>query len=309
MELSLGPVLFDWPREKLINFYKEVAAWEVDTVYLGNIVCSKRAGLSIADIARVAHELGEAGKKVFISTLAIVSTEAELVNIRRLATLGLPLEANDMSAIAIGKDNGLVAGPHILSYNPADVEFLKTAGVGRVVFPVELPKEAVAHIIKETGITGEVFAHGKVPLAFSWRCYSSRAGGHTRENCEHECRRDPEGMVIKNLDDKELFTINGTSILSADTYTLVDKVEELGEAGVAALRISPHPEDTAEVVSIFKKRIDGTLSPEDGLAEIRRLVPHGLCNGWYSGAAGKNFINEAEGVTDPSYIAGQLLNN
>jgi collagenase-like PrtC family protease len=296
LEITLGPVLFDWSRNTLLDFYKEAAEMDVDTVHIGEVVCSKRAGLSIEDIDKTAKMLTDAGKKVYLSTLTIVANEPELEHIRKLAALPYQVEANDMSAIAISKGKDIAAGPHILAYNPGDVEVLKSAGVTRVSFPVELPLEAVAHNIKETGIMGEVFAHGKVPLAFSWRCYSARAYGHTRENCEHECRQDPEGIVIRNLDKEELFTINGTSILSADTYTMVDKIEELRSAGVGSLRISPDPEDTARVVEIFRARVDGKLSPEEGLAKIKELVPGGLCNGWYSGKAGREFMIETENI-------------
>ncbi len=38
MRLSLGPLLYLWPREQVIDFYKQVAEWPVDIVYLGEVV-------------------------------------------------------------------------------------------------------------------------------------------------------------------------------------------------------------------------------------------------------------------------------
>ena len=34
MELTLGPVLFEWKKQDLLAFYEEAAEWPVDTVYV-----------------------------------------------------------------------------------------------------------------------------------------------------------------------------------------------------------------------------------------------------------------------------------
>ena len=67
MEITLGPVLFDWSRKTLLDFYEEAAKMAVDSVHIGEVVCSKRAGLSIADIDKTAKMLTDAGKKVYLS--------------------------------------------------------------------------------------------------------------------------------------------------------------------------------------------------------------------------------------------------
>ena len=45
MKLSLGPILYYWERERVLDFYAQVAGWPVDVVYLGEAVCSKRRAL------------------------------------------------------------------------------------------------------------------------------------------------------------------------------------------------------------------------------------------------------------------------
>ena len=255
MEIALGPVLFEWKRAEVIKFYEEVAGMDVDRVYLGEVVCVKKRGLSIDDIGRIAGALARAGKKVALSSLAVVSNEEELRLTRRLVSLPFPIEANDMSVfnMADPMEREVYAGPHITTYNVPSIEFLKGIGVKRVIFPVELSGQSIAYNIRHTGVHGEVFAHGRVPLAFSWRCYTSRAYGLTKTNCRTDCARHPEGMVIRNLEGKSLFALNGTSILSASTYTLCAFVEELRDMGVRALRISPQYKDTAQVVGIFRR--------------------------------------------------------
>jgi collagenase-like PrtC family protease len=296
MELSLGPVLFDWKRKDLLKFYKQVEFMEVDTVYLGDVVCSRRKGLTIDDLKSIAERLTKSGKNVYLSTLAIVSNDEEIDYIRELATLGYPLEANDASAIAIAKETGssCAAGPHITSYNTGDIEFLKRKGVERITFPVELPAESIRYNIENSEITSEVFAHGKVPLAFSWRCYTSRAFGLNASNCEFDCRKFPDGMVINSLDDAPLFTINGKSILSANTYTLIEMTGELKSMNVDTLRISPQWEGTAEIVKIFKERIDGRIDNASALEMLKATSSEGFSNGWFKGTAGKDYLADIE---------------
>jgi len=295
MELTLGPVLFEWKREETLRFYDRVADMPVDRVYLGEVVCSKKRGLTVEDVGTVADRLTRAGKKVVLSSLAVVSNEEEIELTRSLVKLPFPVEANDMSVFNMvdPAQREVSAGPHITTYNVPSIEFLKGIGVGRVTFPVELSGDSIAYNIEETGVRGEVFAHGRVPLAFSWRCYTSRAHGLNKTDCRHDCVRYPDGMVIKNLEGTELFTINGPSILSAATYTLCEFVEDLSEKGVSSIRISPQYSGTERVAEVFKKRIEGSMGPEEALEELREVSPAGaggFCNGWWLGAPGKDYF-------------------
>ena len=292
MELTLGPVLFGWKRAELLKFYEEAASFDVDRVYIGTVGCAKMATLSLKDVEDIAAALKRAGKSVVLSTLAVVSNDRELGFVRELASLPLPVEANDMSVLNMvdPAERELFAGPHITTYNVPSIEFLQGIGIKRMTAPVELSGASVAYNIENTGIETEIFAHGKVPLAFSWRCYTSRAFGLTSSDCAYDCMRFPDGMVIKTMDGEEVFTINGTSVLSAGAYTLVGEVEALMNMGVHALRVSPQSKGTAAVVDIYRARMTGTLGAAEASAELKALSPEALSNGWYHGRAGKDLI-------------------
>ena len=292
MELTVGPVLFEWKREELLSFYEELTHLDVDRVYLGEVICVKKRALTLKDIEHIARRLERSGKKVVLTTLAVVSNEEELQLVRDITSLPWAVEANDMSVFNMldPQKREVLAGPHITTYNVKDIECLKDLGVERVTFPVELPRDSIRYNIEKTGITAEVFAHGKVPLSFSWRCYTSRAFGLTKERCRHDCLRYPDGMEVRTMKDEPLFTVNGTSILSALTYTLVEFIEDLKEIGVSALRISPVYRETPRVIEIFRKRLEGLMGPEEALEAIRSITPAGICNGWYMGGAGKDYI-------------------
>ena len=101
MELTLGPVLFDWKKEELFRFYDEVADMPVDRIYLGEVVCAKKKGLSVKELEGVGKKLERAGKEIVISSLAVVSNEEELKLVRDIAALPFTVEANDMSVFNI----------------------------------------------------------------------------------------------------------------------------------------------------------------------------------------------------------------
>jgi collagenase-like PrtC family protease len=303
MELTLGPVLFDWNKTELLRFYEEAADMEVDTVYIGEVVCAKRNRLNPSEIEGIATTLQKAGKKVVASSLALVSNEEELQLVREVAALPLPIEANDISMLGIvdTTEKEVFAGPHLMTYNREAVRFLEGLGVKSITFPVELPASSIAYNLEGTDVQGEVFAHGKLPLAMSWRCYSSRLHGLSKAECQHHCSKDPDGLELRTMpkanegEGEQCFTINGTSIMSALPQSLIEFTDELDEMGVSALRISPHYKRTKETLAIFRERIAGNVEPKEALAKLTDIYGCELVNGWYLGKAG-NTVTDAAGI-------------
>ena len=64
MGLTLGPLLYFWPKQDVYNFYAQMAETEIETIYLGETVCSKRRQLKTADWISLAQELKSCGKQV-----------------------------------------------------------------------------------------------------------------------------------------------------------------------------------------------------------------------------------------------------
>jgi len=298
MEITLGPVLFEWRQDEIMRFYEEAAKMDVDRVYVGEAVCTKKIGLRLNDIEAIIKSLQDAGKKVTLSSLAVISNEEELEFTRKLLSYNCSIEANDMTVFNLSdpKEREIFAGPHITSYNAPTIEFFKSIGVNRVAFPVELSKESIEYNIKHTGIFGEVFAHGKMPLAFSWRCYTSRAFGLSKTGCRHDCMKYPDGMELKTVEGEPLFSINGTSILSASTCSLVEVVDDLKSIGVKALRISPQYRNTARIAEVFHARVNGSLGPAEGLKELKAITEGSFSNGWYHGGAGKDYFDAEKAI-------------
>ena len=100
MKISLGPILYYWPRTRVLGFYAEIAESPADVVYLGEVVCSRRHELSFEDWLEVAELLAAHGKEVVLSAQALTESAGDLKLVRRVVENGrFRVEANDMGAV------------------------------------------------------------------------------------------------------------------------------------------------------------------------------------------------------------------
>jgi len=85
-KLSLGPVLFNWDAGDKRDFYFRIAdEAPLDTVYLGEVVCSKRALFFDPHLPAVVERLQRGGKQIVHSTLALIMSEREMDAVRALS--------------------------------------------------------------------------------------------------------------------------------------------------------------------------------------------------------------------------------
>ena len=102
-KLTLGPVLFNWKPEALRDFYFRMAdEAAVDTVHVGEVVCSKRTPFFEPFIPEIIELLTAAGKEVVLSSLALIMTDRELAAARDLAAADL--ERDDIGLMGLRHD-------------------------------------------------------------------------------------------------------------------------------------------------------------------------------------------------------------
>lgn len=65
MNISLGPLLYCWPKAQVQAFYREVADSTIPLVYLGEAVCSRRRQMKFADYLALALELKTPANRLY----------------------------------------------------------------------------------------------------------------------------------------------------------------------------------------------------------------------------------------------------
>lgn len=286
MKVSLGPLLYHWPRAAIFEFYERVAGSAADIVYLGETVCSKRRELDVDDWRAIGDRLARAGKEVVLSSLVLIEAESELAALRQCCTQDrFMVEANDMGAVQILARAGysFVVGPAVNLYNATAVRLLQDAGMCRWVAPVELPGAVLDQIRRELDDDGgppmpetEVFGYGRLPLAYSARCFTARALDLPKDRCGFRCIDYPRGMAVTTRDGCRVFTVNGIQTQSGLVCDLRPLWQEMVGCGVDVFRVSADGINSMDIVDALAQAIAAGRRAPDTEAEAG-------CNGyWYA---------------------------
>lgn len=250
LALTVGPVLYHWPRDALLNFYAELADGPADTVVIGEAVCARRRELKLDDWLALGRELAAAGKQVVLVAQTLIETEADLRLLERQAEQqDFAVEAGDASALQLLAGRvPLVLGPHLNIYSREALQEHAGLGAPCWVAPVELALDALALINPPhdpvrtpagEALQTECWAFGRLPLAFSARCFSARHHRLPKDDCGYRCLDDPDGLLLSSTEGQPFLVLNGTQTQSASVQNLLYDGQALRAAGVSRLRLSP----------------------------------------------------------------------
>lgn len=296
MILSIGPIQYFWERERVLDFYQQAADSAAEIVYLGEVICSKRRLIKLEDWIAIGNELKQSGKEVILSSLTLLEAASEMSSLKKLCQNDdFMIEANDISAVQLLSDAGkkFVTGPSVNIYNSRSLGLLANKGLQRWVLPVELGLETLKDLQAERpdGVETEIFALGRLPLAYSARCYTARSHNLPKDDCRFKCIDYPDGSLLKTRENQDFLILNGIQTQSALTHQVLDQLPELEKLGVDVLRISPQHNHSMEIIDIFDAGRQGAeLEPlSEALVD---LLPLGACNGYLLEQAGMLFDTE-----------------
>lgn len=295
-EISVGPILYYWSRQEVQQFYAEVADSAATTVVLGEVVCSRRHEMKTADWMSLARDLRPTGKEVVLATQALIESDADIRNLRRIAEQDeFLIEVGDASAVNVlsQMEAPFSLGPNINVYSKPALREYVNLGAKRWVAPVELSLAAVAGVhADEPGLHTEVFAYGRMPLAFSARCFTARHHRLSKDQCEFRCQDDANGLLLSTSDGQPFLVLNGIQTQSAAQQCLITERNELLAAGISGLRLSPTWEHFGSVIEAFEYVMNQGGDDAGALALLKEMsLPGGLVNG---------FAHDAPGVAEVS---------
>jgi collagenase-like PrtC family protease len=290
MKLSIGPITYFWERQQVLDFYQQAARSAAEIIYLGEVICSKRRLVKAEDWLAIGEELQQCGKEVILSSLTLLEAASEISSLKKLCNNdNFMVEANDISAVQllISAGRSFVTGPSVNIYNSRSLNLLANKGLKRWVLPVELGLETLKDLQAErpAGVETEVFALGRLPLAYSARCYTARSHDLPKDDCRFKCLDYPDGSLLKTREGQEFLVLNGIQTQSALTHQVLDQLPELQELGVDVLRISPQHRHTMEIIDIFDTARKGADLEPLG-KDLLGFLPLGACNGYLVEQAG-----------------------
>ncbi|PSW64184.1 U32 family peptidase [Photobacterium leiognathi subsp. mandapamensis] len=289
MKYSLGPLLYFWPKNDVEAFYQQAKNSNVDIIYLGESVCSKRRELKPAQWLEIAKDIATSGKQVVLSTMALLEAPSEVNIMKKYVDNGdFIIEANDVSAIQLASQAKIpfVVGPAVNCYNAQTLNLFLKQGMTRWCMPVELSREWLNNTLTECENLGirskfetEVFSYGYLPLAYSARCFTARAENRAKDDCETCCIKYPQGITVNSQENQKVFTLNGIQTQSGYCYNLINDLKGMADL-VDVVRLSPLGLDTLSLVDDFRSNEQ---------SEVRhQLEDSHQCNGYWHSLAGLN---------------------
>jgi collagenase-like PrtC family protease len=283
-----------------MDFYAALAESPADTIVLGETV-TRGTELKADDWFDLARDLAAEAKEVVLATQALIEVRpvprARLADRPTFWSGGRPRRCTSSPARA-------VCSVRINIYSRAALVEHAALGARRWAAPVELAIDAVALVnppaepvrsADGTPIATEMFAFGRLPLAFSARCFTARHHRLNKDECEFRCMADADGMLLSSSEGQPFLVLNGTQTQSAATQCLIGEAQALRAAGVTRLRLSPSSNGFATVLSHFEQVMNHGADAAAARQEIEALVPAGgLCNGFAHRKPGLEMDLEAE---------------
>ena len=219
-----------------------------DAVYIAGPEFGARqnAGNSVADIAGLCSYAHRFGARIFVTVNTILfeeELERARTMIREVIDAGADaLIVQDPAVLSLALPEGASSFPVPLHAStqcairtPEKAAFLSGAGFSRLVLERQLSLDEIRSIRAATDAELEFFVHGALCVSYSGECYMSEcvAGrSANRGECIQACRSlyDLEDSSGKTL-------VKNKALLSLKDLNLMDRLEDLAEAGVCSFKI------------------------------------------------------------------------
>ncbi len=225
-------------------------------VYLTvNTLVNDREIEDAVQLVRMASKYGADG---------IIIQDLGLISVLRQAVPDMPLHGSTQMSV----------------HNLAGAEAAAQMGISRIVLARELSLEQIRFITKNCSIETEVFVHGALCFCHSGQCYMSALIGRRSGNrgmCAQPCRM--QYSLGGRMDDFPL---------SLKDSCLVDRLQELEDAGVACAKIEgrmKRPEYTAIVTGVYARALKEHRPPTESEMQLLETAfsRNGFTQGYFNG--------------------------
>ncbi|MCL1887803.1 MAG: U32 family peptidase [Kiritimatiellaeota bacterium] len=155
----------------------------------------------------------------------------------------------------------LHASTQLTAHNLHAAQALRGLGFSRVILAREVSPAEAGHIARHAGVEIEIFVHGALCYAWSGLCLcssltTSRSGNRGR--CAYSCRQ----------------AVDGAHPFSMRDLCLLPLIPDIAKLPIASLKIEGRmksPLYVAAVTDLYRRKLDGTLTPEEERQRLRNL--------------------------------------
>ena len=277
-----------------------------DAVYLGNIYCrifEDNFLERLNDLKEGIAHLKDRGLRAYVTTYAGPRNDAlpkVQVALETAAAAGADaVEAHNLGVLRLLHEQfpGMPAhiGGFANVYTGAGTEVLKEYGAVRFTPNYEISLEEVETIAAGVGIPAELLVHGKMPLGFSDYCFLLEYEQHWPEKCPVVCQK----QLFLRQGDWAMRSV-GKGVLSGKDVCMLEHLPMLLAAGHKVFRIEAAyetPEYRQRIARIYRAALESTLAGNGTVDEsawhvIREHTAVGLCNGFYFGRTGGEYVGQ-----------------
>jgi collagenase-like PrtC family protease len=132
----------------------------------------------------------------------------------------------------------------------------------------------------------EVAVFGRMPLAYSARCFTARHYNLQKDACEFRCIDHAHGLPLRTREGQPFLTLNGIQTQSAQVLDLLPELRAMETMGVAVARISPQAQGTTAAIEACRALLDGRADAGSIAPQLHPDAAVAPCNGFWYGRPG-----------------------
>ncbi len=277
-----------------------------DAAYLGNIYCRQFEDNFLermADLREGIARLHDLGLRAYVSTYAAPRNDA-VAKVEQALETAAEAKADAVEVHNLGvlrtvhekfRDLPVHIGGFANVYTDAGASVLRDYGAVRFTPNYEISLDEVKTIAASSRVPAEILIHGKMPLGVSDYCFLLEYDEKWPEKCPVLCQKSlflkQNGWAMRSV---------GKGVLSGKDVCLLEHLPMLAAAGCSHFRIEASyetPAYRAQVARIYRAALqcagEKDLVIEQSAWElVRRHTEVGLCNGFYFGRSGSEYIGE-----------------
>lgn len=227
-----------------------------DAVYIAGPAFGARhaAGNSIEDIRQLCEYAHRFGVRIFATVNTLLQEQErpraqEMVSALEEAGVDA-LIVQDPAVLSMSRNLVMHASTQCAIRTVEKARGLESLGFGRLVLERELSLEQIRRIAQSVHTEIECFVHGALCVGYSGQCYLSEyltGRSANRGECAQPCRslydlEDASGKVLAR----------NKALLSLKDFNLLDRLEELADAGVCSFKIEGRLKSESYVRNVVK---------------------------------------------------------